>query len=136
MLWPKGVDTGHHADLVPYRIWTNCRLTELACNRPDRRLPAGIRQAFTDMSVPDGSDVAGRTRYFGFSVFTRTRYQYGSLETKERKKGKEVWEFRYYETDGQGKRQRRAVTVGTRDEYSTETAARKSPEVQAILLRL
>ena len=69
-------------------------------------------------------------------MFTRTRYQYGSLETKERKKGKEVWEFRYYETDGQGKRQRRAVTVGTRDEYSTETAARKSPEVQAILLRL
>ena len=36
-------------------------------------------------------------------MFTRTRYQYGSLETKERKKGKEVWEFRYYETDGSGR---------------------------------
>ena len=36
------------------------------------------------------------------SLFTRTRYQYGSLETKERKKGKEVWEFRYYEPDAQG----------------------------------
>lgn len=71
-----------------------------------------------------------------FSLFTRTRYQYGCLETKGRKKGKEVWEFRYYETDGQGERQRRAVTVGTRDEYPTETAARKSQVVQAILLRL
>ena len=71
-----------------------------------------------------------------FSLFTRTRYQYGSLETKERKKGKEVWEFRYYEPDARGERQRRAVMVGTRDEYPTESAARKSPVVQAILLRL
>jgi integrase len=69
-------------------------------------------------------------------LFTRTRYQYGSLETKERKKGKEVWEFRYYEPDARGERQRRAVMVGTREEYSTESAARKSPVVQAILLRL
>ena len=69
-------------------------------------------------------------------MFTRTRYQYGSLETKERKKGKEVWEFRYYEPDARGERQRRAVMVGTREEYSTESAARKSPVVQAILLRL
>jgi integrase len=69
-------------------------------------------------------------------LFTRTRYQYGSLETKERKKGKEVWKFRYYETDGQGERQRRAIMVGTLQEYPTESAARKSPAVQAILLRL
>ena len=69
-------------------------------------------------------------------MFTRTRYQYGSLETKERKKGKEVWEFRYYEPDARGERQRRAVMVGTREDYPTESAARKSPEVQAILLRL
>ena len=69
-------------------------------------------------------------------MFTRTRYQCGSLETKERKKGKEVWEFRYYEPDARGERQRRAVMVGTREEYSTESAARKSPVVQAILLRL
>ena len=69
-------------------------------------------------------------------MFTRTRYQYGSLETKERKKGREVWEFRYYEPDARGERQRRAVMVGTREEYPTESAARKSPVVQAILLRL
>ena len=69
-------------------------------------------------------------------MFTRTRYQYGSLETKERKKGKEVWEFRYYETDGRGERQRRAIMVGSLEEYPTESAARKAPAVQAILLRL
>lgn len=69
-------------------------------------------------------------------MFTRTRYQYGSLETKERKKGKEVWEFRYYEPDPRGERQRRAVMVGTREEYPNESAARRSPVVQAILLRL
>ena len=69
-------------------------------------------------------------------MFTRTRYQYGSLETKERKKGKEVWEFRYYEPDAQGERQRRAITIGSREDYPTESAARKSPVVQAILLRL
>jgi integrase len=69
-------------------------------------------------------------------LFTRTRYQYGSFETKSRKKGKEVWEFRYYEIDDRGKRQRRAVTIGTIDEYPTESAARRSPVVQAILLRI
>lgn len=47
-----------------------------------------------------------------------------------------MWEFRYYEPDAQGRRQRHAVMVGTREEYPTESAARKSPAVQAILLRL
>jgi integrase len=69
-------------------------------------------------------------------LFTRTRCQYGSLELKERRKGKEVWEFRYYETDAQGRRQRRAAIIGTREEYPTESAARKCPAVQAMLLRL
>jgi len=41
-----------------------------------------------------------------------------------------------YEPDARGERQRRAVMVGTREDYPTESAARKSPEVQAILLRL
>ena len=38
--------------------------------------------------------------------------------------------------DGTGERLSRAVTVGTLQEYPTETAARKSPAVQAILLRI
>lgn len=70
------------------------------------------------------------------SLITRTRYQYGSLERKRRQKGKEVWEFRYYETDARGERQRRAITVGTIVDYPTESAARKSPLVQAILLQI
>jgi len=69
-------------------------------------------------------------------LFTRTRYQYGSLERKQRQTGEEVWEFRYYETDSKGERQRRSATVGTVVEYPTESAARKSPLVQAILLQI
>ena len=47
-----------------------------------------------------------------------------------------MWEFRFYETDQTGGRQRRTVMIGTREEYPTESAARKSPVVQAILLRI
>lgn len=47
-----------------------------------------------------------------------------------------VWEFRYYETDSQGGRQRRTATVGSLVEYPSESAARKSPDVQALLLRI
>ena len=68
---------------------------------------------------------------YGRKVFRglrRTRYQYGSLETKERKKGKEVWEFRYYEPDARGERQRRAVMAGSghAEEYSTESRRKRS----------
>ncbi|HYW38083.1 MAG TPA: site-specific integrase [Terriglobales bacterium] len=50
--------------------------------------------------------------------------------------GERMWEFRFYETDSQGERQRRAVTVGSLSEFPTESAARKSPVVQALLLRI
>jgi hypothetical protein len=53
---------------------------------------------------------------------------------KSAKKG--GWEFRYYETDGRSERQRRVIIVGPLEEYPTESAARKAPAVQAILLRL
>jgi integrase len=70
-------------------------------------------------------------------MFTRTRYQSGSLRVKRRENGLRVWEFRYYEPlpDGSG-RKLRAVTVGTVQEYGTESAARKSPEVQSIIMRI
>ena len=70
-------------------------------------------------------------------MFTRIRYQNGSLRVKIRENGLRVWEFRYYEpsADGTG-RSLRAVTVGTVQEYPTESAIRKSPEVQAIVLRI
>jgi hypothetical protein len=41
-----------------------------------------------------------------------------------------MWEFRYYELDAQGERQRRTATVGSLADYPTESAVRKSPEVQ------
>ena len=70
-------------------------------------------------------------------MFTRTRYQNGSLRVKSRENGLRVWELRYYEpsTDGTG-RTLRAVTVGTVDEYPSESAVRKSSEVQAIVMRI
>ena len=66
-------------------------------------------------------------------MFTRTRYQYGSLRKRRRIKGPDAWEFRYYETLGQS-RPRRTATVGTVDEYPTKAAARQA--VAALLLKL
>ena len=42
-------------------------------------------------------------------MLVRTRYQYGSLRLRKRERGPDVWEFRYYETDSQGKRKRQSV---------------------------
>jgi len=69
-------------------------------------------------------------------MFTRTRYQNGSLRVKKRGGGLKVWEFRYYEPKPKGGRASRAVTIGTVQDYPTETAARKSPAAQAIVLRI
>lgn len=56
---------------------------------------------------------------------------------KKRGNGLRTWEFRYYEPlpEGTG-RTLRAVTVGTLQDYPTEASARKSPAVQAIVLRI
>jgi integrase len=47
-----------------------------------------------------------------------------------------VWEFRFYETNTNGLRNRKSITVGTTSEYPSESAARKSAVVQGILLRI
>jgi hypothetical protein len=39
-------------------------------------------------------------------MFVRTRFQYGSLRLRKRERGSDVWEFRYYETNPEGKRVR------------------------------
>ena len=67
-------------------------------------------------------------------MFTRTRYQYGSLRLKRRRSGPEAWEFRYYFDDTDGTRKRQHVTIGTKEKYPTEALARKA--VQALLLKL
>ncbi len=70
-------------------------------------------------------------------MFTRTRYQNGSLRVKKRGNGLRVWELRYYEPlPGGNGRGLRAVTVGTLQDYPTEASARKSDTVQAIILRI
>jgi integrase len=68
-------------------------------------------------------------------LFTRTRYQDGSLQLKERRKER-IWEFRYYEAGPDGKRYRRSIVVGGQDRYPTESSARRSGAVQAILLKI
>jgi integrase len=69
-------------------------------------------------------------------MFKRARYQDGSLRIKHRGGGLKVWEFRYYEPGLDGGRASRAATIGTLKQYPTESAARKSPGVQAVLLRI
>lgn len=66
-------------------------------------------------------------------MFTRSRYQFGSLRRKKRAKGPDAWEFRYYEQIG-ASRQRLHLTVGTVDQYRNESAARQA--VGGLLLKL
>jgi len=67
-------------------------------------------------------------------MFVRTRFQYGSLRLRKRERGPDVWEFRYYETNPEGKRMRRSVILADRNLYRTEAEARKA--TQAMLMQL
>jgi len=67
-------------------------------------------------------------------LFTRTRYQYGSLRLKQRQLRADAWEFRYYVDDGAAGRKRQHTTIGTIEDYPTEASARIA--VQALLLKL
>jgi integrase len=64
----------------------------------------------------------------------RTRYQFGSVTLKKRAKGADVWEFRYYETQADGRRKRKATFVGTTNQYKNKSEARVA--VEALLLKL
>ena len=67
-------------------------------------------------------------------MFVRTRFQYGSLRLRKRERSSDVWEFRYYETNPEGKRMRQSVILGDREVYPTEVAARRA--TQALLMQL
>ena len=54
----------------------------------------------------------------------RTRYQFGSVTLKKRAKGADVWEFRYYETQADGTRKRKATFIGTTNQYKNKSDAR------------
>ncbi|HZY61262.1 MAG TPA: site-specific integrase [Edaphobacter sp.] len=67
-------------------------------------------------------------------MIDRTRYQFGSVTLKKRAKGADVWEFRYYETQADGTRKRKATFVGTTNQYRNKSDARVA--VEALLLKL
>jgi len=56
----------------------------------------------------------------------RMRYQQGTLRLEERSSGARVWEYRWYETQIDGKRRRRSAMVGTFEEFPSESAAQKA----------
>jgi len=64
----------------------------------------------------------------------RTRYQFGSVTLKKRAKGADVWEFRYYETQADGTRKRKATFIGTTNQYKSKSDVRVA--VEALLLKL
>ncbi len=55
-------------------------------------------------------------------MFRRTRYQHGSVEREERKKGPAVWVYRWWEEDINGKLLHRKIRVGDVKKYPTESA--------------
>ncbi len=61
-------------------------------------------------------------------MFKRTRYQHGSLEREERKKGPEVWVYRWWEEDIDGKLVHRKARVGDVKTYPSESAAHSAAD--------
>jgi integrase len=61
-------------------------------------------------------------------LFKRTRYQHGSIETEERKKGPAVWVYRWWEEDIHGKLVHRKVQLGDIEKYPTESAAQAAAD--------
>ena len=58
----------------------------------------------------------------------RTRYQYDGVEIDKRVTGPDVWLYGWRETTSDGRRKRRGFTVGTVEQYKTETHALKAAE--------
>ena len=65
-------------------------------------------------------------------MFKRTRYQFGCIERKTRRKGPDVWALRYRERMADGNFSHRSLVVGSIDQYTTESQARVA--AQAVLL--
>jgi integrase len=55
---------------------------------------------------------------------TRNRYQKGSLKKRKRKGGRDIWVFRWRETETDGTRRSRKLVIGSVRDYATERAAR------------
>jgi integrase len=61
-------------------------------------------------------------------LFRRMRYQHGSVEQEERKKGPSVWVYRWWETDINGKLSHRKIQVGDVKQYPTESAVQAAAD--------
>src|SRR5256886_3031881 len=57
----------------------------------------------------------------GGFLFKRTRYQHGSVEREERKKGADVWVYRWWEEDIYGKLLHRKLQIGDVETYPNES---------------
>jgi integrase len=61
-------------------------------------------------------------------MFTRSRYQFGWLELRRRKRRPSVWLWRYRSTDSGGNRDKDAVIIGDVEQYPTKALAWKAAE--------
>jgi integrase len=62
----------------------------------------------------------------------RTRYQQGSVQREKRKRGTDVWVFRWWETASDGSEKRRKAIVGTVKTFPTEATALKAAQALRI----
>ena len=67
-------------------------------------------------------------------MFRRTRYQTGSLQRVKRRKGPDVWIFRWYEIQTDGATKYRKSVVGDVEQYATESAAQKAVDALRITI--
>src|SRR5277367_496876 len=63
---------------------------------------------------------------------SKTRYQQGSIRRLKRKKGPDVWVFRWRNTQANGSRKETTRVIGTVLEYRTKAAAVKAAETLRI----
>jgi integrase len=57
-------------------------------------------------------------------IRSRNRYQEGTVALKKRASGEHVWIYRYFATDANGTRRRRAAIIGTLQKYPTKSEAK------------
>lgn len=61
-------------------------------------------------------------------MYRRARYQRGSLQCVRRKSGPAVWQFRWYETQGDGSKKYRKAVLGSVEQFKTETEAQAAAD--------
>jgi hypothetical protein len=64
----------------------------------------------------------------------KTQYQKGNLTLRKRAKGADVWQFRWWDADDEGRRVQRSKLIGTVEEYPNERAAQRA--VDAVRLEI